>query len=194
MRTKKCAKCGKAFETDRYDQTQCTECLAAARATTIRPRICRQCGAAFDGGPRAWYCPSCRAAQGKESAAKYRKTGASRQLGSTDLCKVCGKEYVVAGGRQKYCPECAEEVVKAIDREASREWNRANDYHASAGTTQDSALRSALCAERNLCQNVRPSPARRNAHESDVKKSSERPLRNMPHQNARGRRKRAPAK
>ena len=32
---------------------------------------------------------------------------AKRRIGSTDRCAICGKEYTVKGGGQKYCPECA---------------------------------------------------------------------------------------
>ena len=31
-----------------------------------------------------------------------------RTIGSSDLCVRCGKEYIVTGPRQKYCPGCAQ--------------------------------------------------------------------------------------
>lgn len=49
-----------------------------------------------------------------------------RPLGSTDKCIRCGKEYTVDSARQKYCPDCAYEAVRAVDRPASRAWNQAN--------------------------------------------------------------------
>ena len=36
----------------------------------------------------------------------------TRPLGSIDICKKCGKEYVVKAGLQVYCPECAENAVR----------------------------------------------------------------------------------
>ena len=118
MRLKKCAKCGKLFNTAKNEQTLCDECVATAKSTTIRPRTCRECGAIFDGGPRAWYCPECRKIREKESAKHYRDNGPSRPLGSIDRCSVCGKEYVVNSARQRYCPACAPEAIREVDREA----------------------------------------------------------------------------
>ena len=120
MRLKKCIVCGKLFQ-GRPDQTKCEDCIAIARATTLRPRVCRQCGSTFDGGPRAWYCPTCRAERQRVRNAAQRKTGARRPLGSIDKCVVCGKEYVVEAGLQKYCKDCAPEAIRAIDRETARQ-------------------------------------------------------------------------
>lgn len=95
-------------------------------AVVVKPRTCRECGAVFEGGPRAWYCPECRANRKKDAEKRYRAKGrkADRPLGSTDKCTVCGKEYVVNSARQKYCPECAYDAVREVDRPASRAWNR----------------------------------------------------------------------
>ena len=97
-------------------------------AVVVKTRTCRQCGASFDGGPRAWYCPTCRAERKREATARYRGKGrkADRPIGSTDKCVVCGTEYVVKCARQKYCPGCAYEAVRAVDRPASRAWNQAH--------------------------------------------------------------------
>lgn len=95
-------------------------------AVVIKDRVCRQCGAVFPGGPRAWYCPICRAERAKEANRRYKSSGAARPLGSTDICTVCGKPYTVNSARQKYCPECAYEAVRAADRPASRAWNQAH--------------------------------------------------------------------
>ena len=95
-------------------------------AVVIKPRICRQCGTVFDGGPRAWYCPDCRVARKKASWTRFRSKGrkADRPIGSTDKCCRCGKEYTVKSARQKYCPECAYEGVREADRPMSRKWNQ----------------------------------------------------------------------
>lgn len=135
MRLKKCTKCGELFNTDKNGKTMCDACVAAARSTTIRPRTCHECGAVFDGGPRAWYCPDCRAARQKEQAANYRRNGAARSIGSIDICEVCKREYVVTGGLQRYCPDCAEEAIREKDREASRRWNVENHFHEKRSQT-----------------------------------------------------------
>ena len=84
----------------------------------IRPRTCRECGKVFPGGPRAWYCPECRAERHRESdrlcKARKRK-GMTRQWGSVDKCAVCGGDYVVVSGNQRYCPDCGPCVVKEKD-------------------------------------------------------------------------------
>lgn len=129
MRLKKCQKCGKLFSTGKYEQALCDDCVAAAKSTTIRPRTCCECGTIFDGGPAARYCPSCRAIREREAAKRYRQNGPARRLGSIDHCIVCGKEYVVQSGTQHYCPDCAEEAVRQLDREASKKWNAENNFY-----------------------------------------------------------------
>lgn len=88
-------------------------------------RDCQMCGAAFKGGPRAWYCPDCRQArkimQKREQNAK-QAAGTTRKLGSTDHCENCGKPYTVNSGLQKYCPNCKDEMHKKIQREQSLEY------------------------------------------------------------------------
>ena len=49
-----------------------------------------------------------------------------KKIGSIDHCEICGKEYVVESGLQRYCKDCAEEAVKEIDRAQGREWNAKN--------------------------------------------------------------------
>ena len=148
MALKQCKYCGKPFVPSRQAQAVCEDCLAEARSTTIRPRTCRACGTTFDGGPRAWYCPSCRAERQKESSRRARKEGTKRPLGSIDHCVICGKEYVVNSARQRYCPDCAPEAYAAADREASKAWNAANDYYAKRAQSPRSGIRlCVICGE-----------------------------------------------
>lgn len=151
MALKQCKYCGKPFVPSRQAQAVCEDCLAAARSTTIRPRTCRACGTTFDGGPRAWYCPSCRAERQKEASRRARKEGTKRPLGSIDHCVICGKEYIVNSARQRYCPDCAPEAYVAADREASKAWNAANDYYAKRAQSPRSGIR--LCV---ICGNPLP--------------------------------------
>lgn len=85
----------------------------------IYDRECKKCGVNFKGGPRAWYCPTCRRERQRERESEYRRCSARRKLGSKDLCENCGKKYVVSGGLQKYCPECAPVMHKIKDSEQS---------------------------------------------------------------------------
>lgn len=116
-----CKYCGAGYDGD-PGSTACPECVKRLRSSTIRERICRGCGGAFPGGPRAWYCPECRANRKRSADRRYKKSGPSRKLGSTDICQVCGKTYVVTSGLQRYCPECAPRAVREIDRQQSRAW------------------------------------------------------------------------
>lgn len=94
--------------------------------STIAPRTCRECGATFDGGPRAWYCPECREVRKKLQKVRYndrRKRGLSLSLGeSIGRCEVCGREFVYVAARQRYCADCAQEAWKASDRRQGLEW------------------------------------------------------------------------
>jgi len=95
-------------------------------AVVVKKRICRQCGKEFQGGPRAWYCPDCRAIRQREAHIRFQRKGkvADRPLGSVDRCLRCGKEYIVNSSRQKYCPKCALDAVREADRLSSRKWNQ----------------------------------------------------------------------
>lgn len=87
--------------------------------TNIRPRQCRACGTTFPGGPRAWYCPDCRAERRSKARAAYRerkRAGKVREIGSIDNCANCGQQYTVTGGNQRYCERCAPEMIMELDR------------------------------------------------------------------------------
>ena len=108
--------------------------------STKQPRTCQECGAVFDGGPRAWYCPECRAKRYKVCSMAYarrKRNGVSLIMGeSVGECEICGEPYVYTSARQRYCPDCAEEAWKAADRQQGREY-----YHAH-NTEENRAERS----------------------------------------------------
>lgn len=92
-------------------------------------RTCRKCAKIFNGGPRAWYCPDCRAERKKEACRLYRDRqgkGRVRKLGSNDQCIICGRDYTVTAGLQHYCMECAPCAVKEIDAAQGLAYYRAN--------------------------------------------------------------------
>lgn len=97
-------------------------------AVVVKDRVCRLCGVVFPGGPRAWYCPACREERKREAQRRFRAKGrkADRQIGSTDTCTRCGKEYIVNSARQKYCPDCSYDGVREVDRAASLKWNKSH--------------------------------------------------------------------
>ena len=118
-RTKRaCQVCGKPF----YGP----ECAKAKKIdTVVKIRICADCGMEFFGGPRARRCPDCAYKAAQETSRRHKKTGTARPLGSLDKCAVCGKEYTVKSGRQKYCSDaCQREGVLAWQREHKKGYNK----------------------------------------------------------------------
>lgn len=120
-----CKYCGKTYDGD-SGSSACPECVEKNKRTTIRQRVCSVCGATFMAGPSSKFCPVCLAERKREQAARRRKNGTARPLGSIDKCLACGKDYVVTGGKQKYCPDCSEREIRKNDRKKSREWNAKN--------------------------------------------------------------------
>lgn len=94
----------------------------------LKECICKQCGASFTGGPRASFCHSCRKERQMAREREYQRNKRAgvfnRKLGDTDTCAACGKKYVIRGGLQKYCPECAKIEAMKKDREQGLEYYR----------------------------------------------------------------------
>ena len=95
-----CKYCGKTYEGD-PGSSACPECVQKNNRTTIRQRVCSVCGATFMAGPSSKFCPACLAERKREQAARRRRTGTLRPIGSVDKCLSCGQEYIVTGGKQK---------------------------------------------------------------------------------------------
>lgn len=116
--------CGKPFFGGK-DCFYCPQCSKIKKLdSVVKTRICQDCGIEFFGGPRAKRCPDC--AYIAKVCAKRKPT--VRPIGSTDRCVVCGKEYTVNSGRQKYCSEICQ-------RKGVLEWQRAHKkgYHKTSG-------------------------------------------------------------
>lgn len=98
-------------------------------SNNMLPRICRECGTTFLGGPRAWYCPSCRAERQKKVYKDFRerkKAGKVIPIGSIIKCEICGKDIIKTGGPQRFCDDCAKIHLKEIDNMQSLDWKRNN--------------------------------------------------------------------
>lgn len=146
-----CKRCGGEFQPPRKDRFFCDECLKVIKSeSVVRQRTCQTCGKAFPGGPRAFYCPDCRAERKKASNAAYhRKGGAERPLGSTDICTRCGKEYTVNSGKQRYCPDCAEIAIKEKIMPKKAEYTAA--YRAAHPEQRAELLANSRRAECPIC-------------------------------------------
>lgn len=122
-----CQVCGKPY----YGSSDCFYCPACARAkkidTVVKIRLCQDCGIEFYGGPRARRCPDCAYKAQQETGKRHQKIGTKRPLGSIDRCTICGKEYTVVSGRQKYCSAaCQREGVLVWQREHKKGYDKAS--------------------------------------------------------------------
>lgn len=135
-----CQCCGKEFTADHYRRTCSRSCAAILSAPHTLTHVCKTCGGEFVGGPRAIYCPSCRASRTASTNAAYRRSGTNRHIGSIDLCDRCGKPYTVSGGLQRFCPVCGKVNLSALNRDGAKAWRDANKdryQSAKAAYTED---------------------------------------------------------
>lgn len=146
MRVRNCKNCGKTFEVPTGKNAYlCPECAAQSKRKSVyRERVCKDCGAVFMGYPRSFYCPECAARRKKEQR-KARRNRPSRPLGSIDYCEHCGKAYTVNSGLQRYCPDCAKEIVAANIRAHKRE------YMAEEYSEKRKELKADTLGKRYVC-------------------------------------------
>lgn len=166
--TRICQICGRIFDGDPA-ALKCPSCVKEAKSNTLRDRSCLACGKSFLGGPRAWYCPECRTERKKLQSRQFKarkRAGAVRVLGSTDICSICGKPYIVTGGLQRYCPSCAPDAVRTIDREQSRAWNAAHTTPEQRKADRRAATAQIQCV---ICNKLfTPAPCRANARTCSI--------------------------
>lgn len=148
MRLRQCKMCGTPFP-GAGEQRFCDACRKTARRESVmRNRECLTCGKIFLGGPRAAYCPDCREERRKSAAAAYRArkaAGKTRRIGSIDICRSCGKEYVVTSSLQMYCPDCAPEEVR--NKVLQQKRARAAEHREEASARKKQLRQhSAICA------------------------------------------------
>lgn len=125
-----CQVCGKPFSGS-TDHHYCPACAKIKKLdTVVKIRTCQDCGIEFYGGPRARRCPDCADDAQRETNRRHKKTGTKRPIGSTDKCVICGKEYTVKSGRQKYCSD-------ACQRRGVLEWQREHKRGYSKISGQD---------------------------------------------------------
>lgn len=125
----------------------------------LRPRTCRECGATFDGGPRAWYCPRCRAERQAQQNREYKqrkKMGNVRVIGQKYPCEICEKMYVLSSGLQRYCADCAEKHLKEVDNKQSRQWNKS---HPEQMTKHKQNEKKRSMEMKNKAKQIKTSPS-----------------------------------
>lgn len=122
MRQHICKKCGKIYLTDNPDSWYCPDCADESKHNVMRRKVCATCGVEFMGYPRSKYCQECRIEAQREADRRHKRNGTARPIGSVDICENCGKQYIVNGSRQRYCPDCAKEVVGEKVKQMKRQW------------------------------------------------------------------------
>ena len=63
---------------------------------------------------------------------------------------ICGGEYVICSGRQKYCPKCAPDAVREIDRAQANCWNAEHDYRAKRHETPRRGVKVCVVCGREI--------------------------------------------
>lgn len=188
---RKCKKCGEVYWTKSNDSYLCPKCAEENRKNGVyQNRICATCGVTFLGYPRSKYCPECAKAAKSEASRRCKerkKAGKVRAIGSTDICKNCGKPYIVTAGLQCYCPDCSEYAVAENIRKHKREYmeqnrERFNEHHREmrkgrrvcviCGKTFDSPTGTSVCSADCAAEQLR-----RNNVRSQVNAGRAKPIR-----------------
>lgn len=140
-----CTLCGKEFYGGTSDSLYCPECARKKKIDTVfRIRVCKDCGVEFFGGPRAKRCPDCAYKAKQETGRRHKVCGTLRPLGSIDKCQMCGRDYVVNSGRQKYCQECRREAVLSWQREHKKIYIEETDQNAKRRERRKQIKKSAF--------------------------------------------------
>ena len=94
-----------------------------------RDKPCIDCGKVVRMHIKSKRCKDCQRKADAMHNAEHRRAkvaGRTRLIGSQSVCEACGKKYIVNGGKQRYCPDCAPDAVsKNIRREACARYARA---------------------------------------------------------------------
>lgn len=89
---------------------------------------------------------------------------------------ICGGEYVIQSGLQKYCPKCAPDAVREIDRAQSKNWNTAHDYYIKRRKKSRSGVKVCVVCGREIVPGtptVTCSPECAAAHRKEVQKRAD---------------------
>ena len=122
-------------------------------------RFCKECNKEFVGGPRAWYCPECREKRKKVAKKEYeerKRKGQSREIGSIYKCEICEKPYILMGSLQRYCPDCAPDAIKEIDKKQGLEYYNKNKQKINPSRNQKRRkdIYCKVCGEKILGSNT----------------------------------------
>lgn len=111
---------------------------------------CIDCGKLIYRPIKCIRCEACQLAINYERHKEHQRAKPARPLGSTDICTICGKPYIVESGLQKYCPDCREAATRAsiARRKNAYMAEKRKDPEAAAQMREakQAALSPSLCA------------------------------------------------
>lgn len=111
---------------------------------------CIDCGKLIYRPIKCIRCEACQLAINQERNKVRQRAKPARPLGSTDICTICGKPYIVESGLQKYCPACREAATRAsiARRKNAYMAEKRKDPEAAAQMREakQAALSPSLCA------------------------------------------------
>lgn len=92
------------------------------RRAIFRPRNCKECGCEFlSRSSKKIFCDECGRAREREAdrlrAARKARSTEIREIGSTQVCKCCGDDFILTVGAMKYCEPCRDDRVNRWKRE-----------------------------------------------------------------------------
>ena len=184
-----CQSCGASYQ-GKDDNCYCPKCAKEKKLdTVVKIRTCKDCGIEFYGGPRAIRCPECSHRAKIENSKRHQKVGTMRLLGSIDKCVICGNDYIVKSGRQKYCSEeCQRIGVLEWQKEHKKGYNKkSGQYIKSQERRKNQKKICVYCLKpfkssvnSNLCSEYcRKEHSKIQMCESDIKRGRKRNLQKL---------------
>ena len=87
------------------------------RTAVMRPRECVTCNVTFlSRTSKKKFCDACRLERDRDADRKIKAVIAAsvgvRLIGSTDVCKNCGSDFVLLSGAMKHCSDCRESRLR----------------------------------------------------------------------------------
>lgn len=108
--------------------------------STLRMRVCRQCGIEFMGGPRAWYCPTCRIERQREQGRKCKQRQLTmeqeKQCAHQDLVEIFQTDNCTKAEAERHIKN-GSEAIKASEWEQHIKDNDLRDGEGELLSAED---------------------------------------------------------
>ncbi len=112
--------------------------------TKLNVFVCQICGNEFQTkANHAKFCPNCRLQAQLERNKTHQHNalmGKTKTVGSEQTCPICGKNYILIKGSQKYCADCQKKQAIKSSVKSVSEYNKQNYervvFHVPKGSKQ----------------------------------------------------------